>query len=874
MNVVLQWRGNRFMVVVTKAVLSHNHVLSHTVYKQYAAVRVAGDDALTANGPATQHDDELQTPEADHSVSSPVTATPTASSTTMTMTTAGSSFVAEATTASPNVVVESRRVPGPRPIECFVLSFEREWEPILSLWAKDALTFSHDRMLAAVDQTLTPVVASQQKEGGPARVPVFVDVGCATGALSLAFADKFDASRGHSVLDGSVSEAERSLRHARIIATDIADGMLDRITDKLNAYPTSQSLQARVTTVQMDGQLLDKLEDGSVDIVGSNFGLSIFPDRVKSWRSAARVLRDGGLLFATAWDAQTAIIRWMDGCVQLARRSSLSRGSAQFAEREEHRSVALPSAMMGFEMVVGELEASGFADVEVFRTRHSVVFSSPRALVDSMLASPELAGFLDRIPRERLADYLYGALVKEGTFTINSRQGDESQLSFEDVKWSSRPVTVDFVANIFVASRSRRAAAHPTSGTVVGSDSQAPESQSHFAGEYGYTSTDSRKQPSDSENVYILSSSSTISCSPRPPCCCFSSFLPPLRNSPPADAATTTSASSNQPTSMASHINKLFTNETWSKMADDYERVTESFVARWADDALRIAHKRMLAVTSTHQTASPPLFVDVGCGTGALSFAFAEKCFTPSTEDGLHGVRILATDIADGMIDRITDKLNNRPTFQPFRSRITTVQMDGQLLDKLADGSADIIGSNFGLSIFPDRVKAWSSAARVLRDGGLLFATVWDVQSPNLQWADVSAAVSREVQLAKAATCASDSTKVSSNEAPQAPFVPSLRAGHGNIVNELQAVGFRDVEIHCTRHSIEASSSFVHSLLSNPVFIARVGQESHAEFLKRVAMNGDAAIATAIAAVSGAATEPPTCPLMIEFVAHIVVATR
>lgn len=445
MNVVLQWRGDRFMVVVTKAVLSHNHGLSLTAYKQYAVVRAAGDDALTATVSATaqRDDDSHQSP--DHSTGSPATvATPTK-------------------TDSDVVVVEHRRVPMSRPIERFVTSFEHEWEPILSLWVTDALTFAHDRMLAAVDRSAT-MLATPPNDSDRGRVPVFVDVGCATGALSFAFAAKYDSNRPQSVLGGAVSAAEHSLRRARIIASDLAGAMLARVDDKLDRHPTFQSFRSRITTVQMDGQVLDKLEDGSVDIVGSNFGLSIFPDRVKSWCSAARVLRDDGVLVATAWDAQSAIIRWMDGCAKLTRRTSLSRGSGQWAERDEHRAVALPSAMMGFETVAGELEASGFADVEVFRTRHSVAFSSPRALVDSMLVSPELVGFLERIPRERLADYLYGALVKEGGFAVTVGQGDESQPSFEDVKWSSRPLTVDFVANIFVVSRGRRTAAPSTSG--------------------------------------------------------------------------------------------------------------------------------------------------------------------------------------------------------------------------------------------------------------------------------------------------------------------------------------------------------------------------------------------------------------------------
>uniref|UniRef100_K3WBF7 Uncharacterized protein n=1 Tax=Globisporangium ultimum (strain ATCC 200006 / CBS 805.95 / DAOM BR144) TaxID=431595 RepID=K3WBF7_GLOUD len=249
--------------------------------------------------------------------------------------------------------------------------------------------------------------------------------------------------------------------------------------------------------------------------------------------------------------------------------------------------------------------------------------------------------------------------------------------------------------------------------------------------------------------------------------------------------------------------NKPFTNEGWSKNSADYERFAGAITTQWTNDALFLAHPKMVGIVSQEK---PTTFVDVGCGPGTLALAFAEKYLVESPAAAAN-INIIATDLADGMLEILEGKLNHSQRYMQFRENIKTIQMDGQLLDKLEDNSVDMIGSNFGMSIFPNRIKAWNSAARVLKDGGLLFATAWDVKSTNMTWADISAKFKYEAQIAK--------------DSKMPPLVlPSSKVGttSDQVATELHAAGFTKVEMYRTQHSVvmETPTQFVKPMLDNP----------------------------------------------------------
>jgi ubiquinone/menaquinone biosynthesis C-methylase UbiE len=100
-------------------------------------------------------------------------------------------------------------------------------------------------------------------------------------------------------------------------------------------------------------------------------------------------------------------------------------------------------------------------------------------------------------------------------------------------------------------------------------------------------------------------------------------------------------------------------------------------------------------------------FLDVAAGSGALSIPAARL-----------GAEVLAIDQSPRMLELLD-----------YRARceglvIETRVMDGHAL-KLADGSFDMAGSQFGVMLFPDMPKGIREMVRVVKPGGRVLMTVY-----------------------------------------------------------------------------------------------------------------------------------------------------
>uniref|UniRef100_K3WBC8 Methyltransferase domain-containing protein n=1 Tax=Globisporangium ultimum (strain ATCC 200006 / CBS 805.95 / DAOM BR144) TaxID=431595 RepID=K3WBC8_GLOUD len=316
---------------------------------------------------------------------------------------------------------------------------------------------------------------------------------------------------------------------------------------------------------------------------------------------------------------------------------------------------------------------------------------------------------------------------------------------------------------------------------------------------------------------------------------------------------------------MSKILEKAFTNESWSKNSADYERFAGAITTQWTNDALFLAHPKIVGIVSQEK---PTTFVDVGCGPGTLALAFAEKYLVESPAAAAN-INIIATDLADGMLEILEGKLNHSQRYMQFRENIKTIQMDGQLLDKLEDNSVDMIGSNFGMSIFPDRIKTWNSAARVLKDGGLLFATAWDVKSTNMTWVDMFAKLAHEAQIAK------------DGESDTPLMLPSLKVGttSDQVATELRAAGFTKVEMYRTQHSVvmETPTRIVKSMLDNPAssgFVAIAGREVLEDVLYKSVLQ-QAGFPNGIELPRNLdELRKVAYPVTLEFIGHVTVATK
>jgi len=80
---------------------------------------------------------------------------------------------------------------------------------------------------------------------------------------------------------------------ATIMATDLNPGMLEVAAKKVKA-PNVSWRQADATALPF--------EDASFDVVTCQFGVMFFPDKLKGYREAHRVLRPGGHFIFNVWD--------------------------------------------------------------------------------------------------------------------------------------------------------------------------------------------------------------------------------------------------------------------------------------------------------------------------------------------------------------------------------------------------------------------------------------------------------------------------------------------------------------------------------------------------------------------------------------------
>jgi len=104
--------------------------------------------------------------------------------------------------------------------------------------------------------------------------------------------DVLETAAGTGVLTRAI--ASRLPAHARIVATDLNQPMLDRAV-------AEQPRESRITWRQADALALP-FEDQSFAVVACQFGVMFFPDKIQAYKEARRVLKPGGQFIFNVWD--------------------------------------------------------------------------------------------------------------------------------------------------------------------------------------------------------------------------------------------------------------------------------------------------------------------------------------------------------------------------------------------------------------------------------------------------------------------------------------------------------------------------------------------------------------------------------------------
>ncbi len=150
------------------------------------------------------------------------------------------------------------------------------------------------------------------------------------------------------------------LPDANIVVTDLNEPMLAQAKTRLGD-------NSHITWQQADALALP-FDDGRFDVVACQFGVMFFPDRVKGYSEARRVLKPGGHFFFNAWDK----IEENDfpNVVHETLRQVFPSDPPQFMARTPH-------GYHDVDRVRADLAQAGFTDIAIESVTHRSRASSP-----------------------------------------------------------------------------------------------------------------------------------------------------------------------------------------------------------------------------------------------------------------------------------------------------------------------------------------------------------------------------------------------------------------------------------------------------------------------------------------------------------------
>jgi ubiquinone/menaquinone biosynthesis C-methylase UbiE len=171
--------------------------------------------------------------------------------------------------------------------------------------------------------------------------------------------DVLETAAGTGVLTRAI--ASRLPPHARIVSTDLNEAMLHHARARL-------SHDGRIEWRQVDALALP-FPDQSFDVVACQFGAMFFPDKIRGYDEARRVLTPDGHFFFNVWD-RISENEFADAVTE-ALAALFPRDPPRFLAR-------IPHGYHDVEQIRQELDVAGFGNISLEAVDGKSRAASPR----------------------------------------------------------------------------------------------------------------------------------------------------------------------------------------------------------------------------------------------------------------------------------------------------------------------------------------------------------------------------------------------------------------------------------------------------------------------------------------------------------------
>lgn len=164
--------------------------------------------------------------------------------------------------------------------------------------------------------------------------------------------------------------------------------------------------------------------------------------------------------------------------------------------------------------------------------------------------------------------------------------------------------------------------------------------------------------------------------------------------------------------------------EAWNKFSTGWKKwdeLTMDFLKPMGDEIIRLIHPK-----------NDDVVLDVAAGTGEPGLTIATL---------LTGGKVISTDLAEGMLEVAQQNAEKRG-IKNFETKVCDVS---EL--PFADNTFDAISCRFGYMFFPDMLLATKEMVRVLKPGGRIATSVWNVPEKNFWVTAIMETINKNMEL-------------------------------------------------------------------------------------------------------------------------------